>query len=686
MSLAPAEEPRHGLRYPKSNTVDHHDDYHGRRVADPYRWLEDLDSPETKQWVEAQQALTESYLEKIPERRELRERIGQLLNFTRLTSPRRLGENIVYFKNDGLQDQAVVYLERASGETQVLLDPNTLSPDGTSALGYYGFSRDNRYMAYTISHSGTDWSEIFVIDLITGQHLADKVEWAKYTRPRWWKDGFFYLRYDKPSGALESVSENQKVYYHKVGTGQDQDVLIHEDPENPQRLFDVISTDDERYLVLYISEAGKVGERLFIRDTAAAGSRFEPFHDVHGDSVYVIDGIGNKLLLMTDIDAPTYRLVLADPSNGDPKSWQTVVPETEHAIREAGYLGGKIVVIKQVDGADVVELYEPDGKPAGNVDLPGIGTVSGFEGFSWDPTVFYTFSSFTHPPSIYELDVRTNTSSLYYQPVVPFDVNDFVTTHMLYTSKDGTKVPLFITHRKDIKLDGSNPAELTGYGGFNLNLSPNFSSTIVAFVERGGVHAMACLRGGGEYGREWHDGGRRLKKQNVFDDFIAAAESLIAAGYTSPAKLGIYGRSNGGLLIGAAMTQRPDLFRVAIPTVGVLDMLRFHKFTIGWGWVTEYGSSDDPEDFENLFGYSPLHNLKPGVQYPATLVMTADHDDRVVPAHSFKFAARLQEVYRGNRPMLIWIDSKAGHGAGKPLSKVIQEYSDKYAFLLANTR
>jgi prolyl oligopeptidase len=674
------------LRYPRSRATEHFDEYHGRRVEDPYRWLEDLDSDETRAWVAEQQSVTERYLSAIPERNELRSRLAELLNFERITSPRRLGKNIVYFKNDGLQDQAVVYVQRDSGETEVLLDPNALSVDGTSALGYYSFSRDERYMAYTISHSGSDWSEIYVIDLVTGKQLPDKVQWAKYTRPRWWKNGYFYLRYDEPSDKLATVSENQKVYYHKLGTSQQEDALIHEDAEHPQRLFDIISTDSERYLVLYITEAGKIGERVFIRDTTKSDTSWQPFYDKHGDTVQVTDEIDGKLLIMTDIDAPTYRLALADPTATNPADWTTIVAATDHSIREAGYIGGKIIVIRQVDAVDTVEFYTPDGTMTGHLQLPGIGTVSGFEGFAWDPKIYYSFSSFTHPPTIYECDIASQTSTVFHKPSVPFDVDRFVTTHMLLTSKDGTQVPMFVTHLRGLNLDGSNPTELTGYGGFNLTITPAFSSTVVAFVERGGVFAMAALRGGGEYGRGWHDAGRRFKKQNVFDDFIAAAEHLISAGYTSPKKLGIYGRSNGGLLVGAVMTQRPDLFRVALPTVGVLDMLRFHKFTIGWGWVAEYGSSDDPQDFDNLFGYSPLHNLKSDIEYPATLIMTADHDDRVVPAHSFKFAARLQEVYRGNRPMLIWIDSKAGHGAGKPLSKVINEYADKYAFLLHNTR
>lgn len=662
------------------------DDYFGTKVADPYRWLEDDNSEETAQWVEAQNKTTFDYLYQIPYRNQIRERLEKLYDYERYSTPFREGKYLFFFKNDGKQNQAVLYYQEGiDGTPKVLLDPNTLSADGTVAVGNTSVSDDGKYLAYSISRSGSDWNEIYVRDIKTGKDLDDKVEWVKFSGINWYNDGFYYSRYDAPKDdhAYSSKNEFHRAYYHKLGTPQSQDRLVHEDLKNPQRTFNVGVTETDKALILYESKSTS-GNAIYFKDINKPESKFQLIAPGFDYDYYVLDYLNGQLLVVTNDGAPNKRLVMIDPKNPKKDQWKDIIPEGKSVIDDINLCGNKIIAHYLKDAASLVAIYSTDGKLEKKLELPGMGTVGAIKGKLNDNTVFYSFASFTNPGTIYKYDVSTNTSEVFKKSNVAFNTEEYETKQVFYTSKDGTKIPMFITSKKGLKLDGNNPTLLYGYGGFNISIQPQFKPDVLFLLENGGIFAQANIRGGGEYGEDWHKAGTKLQKQNVFDDFIAAAEYLIDNKYTSSGKLAVSGRSNGGLLIGACLTQRPDLFKVALPAVGVLDMLRFHKFTIGWAWTDDYGSSDDEAEFKALYKYSPLHNVKAGTEYPATLVTTADHDDRVVPAHSFKFISTLQEKHAGSNPVLIRVDVKAGHGAGKPISKVMDEQADIWAFTFYN--
>jgi prolyl oligopeptidase len=673
--------------YPPTAKVDHVDLLHGNRVPDPYRWLEDDNSAQTKAWVEAQNKVTFAYLESIPARAALKERLTRLWNYERYGVPGKEGGRYIFTRNDGLQNQSVVYTMRSLDETpRVLLDPNKLSPDGTISLASSAISEDGRLMAYGTSTAGSDWNEIKVRDIDSGADLADHIKWVKSSGASWTKDGqgFFYSRYDEPSSTnqLKGVNYFHKLYFHKLGSPQSEDPLIYDRPDQKEWGFSGGVTDDGRYLVIHVWQGTDTRNRFFYKDLQHPEAKVvELLKDFDADYSF-IDNIETTFYFRTDLKAPRGRVIAIDVAKPARGAWREILPETQDRLQGVSLVNNQLVASYLKDAHTDVKIFDLDGKLVRRVELPGIGTAAGFSGKRQETETFYSFTGFTAPTTIYRYDLKTGTSSVFRQPKVDFDPALFETKQVFYASKDGTRVPMFITHKKGLKLDGRNPTLLYGYGGFDISLTPNFSVSTLVWLEMGGVYAVPNLRGGGEYGKEWHDAGTKLKKQNVFDDFIAAAEWLIAGRYTSRDHLAISGGSNGGLLVGACMTQRPELFRAVLPAVGVMDMLRFHKFTRGWAWTSDYGSPDDPTEFKALQAYSPYHNLKPGVRYPATLVTTADHDDRVVPAHSFKFAARLQEAHRGETPVLIRIETKAGHGAGKPTSKLIEEAADKYAFLV----
>lgn len=675
------------LNYPQTPRQNVVDIYHGTKVEDPYRWLEYDTAENVKEWVKEQNQLTNDYLIHIPFRDQMQSRISALNNYPKYSSPFRAGEYYFYYKNDGLQNQSVLYYQHGlEGDPQVFLNPNDYSKDGTVAVNIAGFSKDDRFVAFTYQKAGSDWQEIFIIEIATRKQLNDRLEWVKFSGATWYKDGFYYSRYDKPAKGKEfsSQNSNHKVYYHKLGTPQSKDQLIYTDPAHPLRYYGSSVTEDGRYLFISISE-GTYGTELLWKDLRVPNAPLKVLFKGFDFEYDVIDNIGDKILVLTNQGAPNRRIVLVDPKIPVVNNWKTIVKEQPQLIESAATGGEKLFVSYLKDCSSKIYQYLPDGTGMKEIKLPGIGTAGGLGGKKTDYTMFYTFTSFNTPPVIYKYDVKTGQSSLFRSTTLSFRPEDFVTTQVFYPSKDGTKVPMFIVHRRGLEMNGKNPTLLYGYGGFNVNLTPSFSASRMAFLEQGGIYVMANLRGGGEYGEAWHKGGMLNKKQNVFDDFIAAAEYLIAQKYTSSDFLAIQGGSNGGLLVGACLTQRPDLFRVAFPAVGVLDMLRFHKFTVGWGWVVEYGSSDNKEQFDYLYKYSPLHNIRGGVKYPAVLVTTADHDDRVVPAHSFKFISTLQNTAPQNPyPLLIRIETDAGHGAGKPMSKAIAEVSDIYSFLLWN--
>lgn len=675
------------LQYPVTARTNVVDDYFGTPVEDPYRWLEDDNSAETKAWVEAQNAVTFGYLSAIPSRGAIKERMTRLLNYERTGLPYRRGGRYFYSRNNGLQNQDVWFSAPGlDAEPTVLLDPNTLAGDGTVSVSAPVPTEDGKLAAYQISASGSDWREIRVRDVVTAQDLPDRVQWVKFSGIAWKKDGsgFFYSRYEAPkeSEKLTRVNEFQKLYFHRVGTEQSQDVLIYERKDHPKWGIGGSVTEDGRYLVITLSEGTDPKNRVFYQDLTQPTSavvelltEFDASYDFAGND-------GPVFWFRTDLGAPRGRLIAIDtrrPARGD---WREVVAQAEATLTQVGVTGERLVLEYLKDARSQVKLYRLDGTFEREVVLPGIGSAAGFGGKREETETFYSFTGYTTPGRIYRHDLATGATTLWREPKVDFDPDAFETRQVWVTSRDGTKLPMFVTHKKGIKLDGNNPVLLYGYGGFNISLTPSFSIGNVVWMEMGGVYAVANLRGGGEYGEEWHQAGTKLKKQNVFDDFIASAEWLIRSGYTNPKRLAIQGGSNGGLLVGACMTQRPDLFGACLPAVGVMDMLRFHQFTIGWAWKSDYGSSEDPAEFKALRAYSPYHTLQPGVSYPPTLVTTADHDDRVVPAHSFKFAARLQEVHRGPNPVLIRIETKAGHGAGKPTAKIIEERSDQLAFLV----
>ena len=685
MSCTPQQKK---LTYPKAEKVDTVDVYFGTEVADPYRWLENDTSAATAAWVEAENKVTNEYLAQIPFRKQLLERLTNLANYEKIGAPFKKHGKYYFYKNDGLQNQSVLYVQDSlEGEPRVFLDPNKLSDDGTVALTGLSFSHDGKYAAYTISRSGSDWTEIYVLDTVTGQLLDDHIEWAKFTGAAWQGDGFYYSAYDAPVKGKEfsNVNENHKVYYHKIGTPQTEDKLIYQNPAYPKRFYYTGTSEDERILFVYESGAGR-GNNLFIKDLKKANA---PFIQLTTDFDYQyspIEVIDNNVYIFTNYGAPKNRIMVADINNPKLENWKELIPEMESVLSSAEVIGGKLFLTYDKDASNHAYVYSQKGEHMHEIKLPSLGSV-GFSGTKDDKECFFVFTSFTTPGTIYKYDMDKNSYELYRAPKVEFNSDDFVTEQAFFPSKDGIMIPMFLTYKKDLERNGNNPVFLYGYGGFGISLNPGFTSSRIPFLENGGIYAQVNLRGGSEYGEEWHIAGTKMQKQNVFNDFISAAEYLINNKYTNPDKIAIVGGSNGGLLVGACMTQRPDLFKVAIPQVGVMDMLRYHKFTIGWNWASDYGTSEDSQEmFEYLKGYSPLHNLKPGTKYPATMVTTADHDDRVVPAHSFKFAATLQECNDGTNPTIIRIDSKAGHGAGKPMAKVLEEQADIYGFIMYNLK
>jgi prolyl oligopeptidase len=675
------------LPYPATRQDTVVETLHGTPVADPYRWLEDDNAAETKTWVEAQNQVTFRYLGTISQRTTISNRLTQLWNFERWGTPSRHGENYFVSRNNGLQNQAVIYtMASLEGELKELLDPNKLSSDGTVALAGASVSHDGKRFAYGIARSGSDWQEWRVRDVSTGKDLPDFVNWVKFSSASWAKDGsgFFYSRYDEPKVDEKLTKANyfHKLYFHRLGTPQSSDTLVYQRTDQKEWNFNGAVTDDGRYLVITATEGTDPRNRVLYKDLSQPGTKVvELLMDFDADYTF-LDNDGSVFWFRTDLDAPRARVVAIDVTRPDRSSWREVIPQQDDTLTGVSVIGSRFVCSYLKDARSVVRVHALNGQFEREVDLPGIGTVSGVEGRRESPEMFYAFAGFTTPGIIYRYDVAAGSSALWRQPKVDFDSAKYETRQVFYPSKDGTRIPLFITHRKGLKLNGRNPTYLYGYGGFNISITPSFSVPNAAWLEMGGVYAVANLRGGGEYGEAWHKAGTKLQKQNVFDDFIAAAEWLIANKYTCSAKLAIGGGSNGGLLVGACITQRPELYAAALPAVGVMDMLRFHKFTIGWAWTSDYGSSENLEEFKALLAYSPYHQLKSGTRYPSTLVTTADHDDRVVPAHSFKFAARLQEVHAGSNPVLIRIDAKAGHGAGKPTSKLIAEAADRWAFLV----
>ena len=680
------------IHYPVTEKVHQVDTYFGIDVADPYRWLEDDNSPETAKWVEEENKVTFGYLESIPFRSKIKERLEELYNYPKYTAPFRKGEYFFFYKNDGLQNQSVLYIQKGlEGTPEVLLDPNTFSKDGTTRLSTFTLSKDGKYAAYAISVSGSDWQQYCVMDMATRKASTDTLKWIKVSNIAWQGNGFYYSRYDAPAPGkeLSSKNENHKVYYHRINTPQTQDELIYEDASHPQRFNFLITTEDEQYAWLSISERGKgtKGNSLYYRNLAKGEKTFTPIIDVIGDNSYnIIDNIGDKFLIRTNSNAPNSKVVLFDPKNPEEKNWKEILPEREEPLQSVGTAGGKLFTTYVKDVATRAYVYALDGTLENEIQLPGPGTAGGFGGERGDKFVFYTFTSFSVPTTIYRYDISDKKSTMFRAVEIPgYNPSNYETEQIFYQSKDGTRVPMFLVHKKGIQRDGNNPTLLSGYGGFNISTAPSFSSLRLLLLEQGFIYASANIRGGGEYGERWHEGGMKLNKQNVFDDFIAAAEWLIANKYTTPEKLAIQGGSNGGLLVGAVINQRPDLFGVAIPQVGVMDMLRFQKFTIGWNWIPDYGSSDNEKEFKALYAYSPLHNIHSDVKYPTTLITTADHDDRVVPAHSFKYAATLQEKAKDEKPRLIRIETQSGHGASST-TKSIELTADIYAFIIQNLK
>jgi prolyl oligopeptidase len=675
------------LNYPNTRKSDQADDYHGVKVADPYRWLEDDNSAETGEWVKAENEVTFAYLNKIPYRAQVKQRLEQLYNYTRYTPPIHRGEYYIFSKNDGLQNQNVLYVQTGlEGTPEVLLDPNKFSEDGTTRLGFAETSWDGRYMAYGMSSGGSDWEEARVLEIATRKVLPDDLKWIKASQIAWAGAGFYYSRYPAPveGHALSSKNEFHQVWYHHVGTAQSADELIYEDKNNPERFHGAATSEDGRYAFLFITDEGKgkKGNSLSYRDLTSKDKKFIPIvAEVSDDSFSPIDDVDGKFLIQTNRKAPNGKVVLYNPADS---SWTDVIPEQPDVIDFAGTAGGKLIVSYLKDVASHVYVYSLSGKLENEIKLPGAGTAFGFQGIHGDHDLFFAFTSPIYPSTIFQYDIASKEAKVYRASQLPgFNSDNYETKQVFYTSKDGTRIPMFLTHKKGLQLDGKNPTLLYGYGGFNISETPVFRPLVLGLLEQGFVFASANLRGGGEYGEKWHDAGSKLNKQNVFDDFIAAAEWLIANKYTSTEHLAINGGSNGGLLVGAVMNQRPELFRVAVPQVGVMDMLRFQKFTIGWNWISDYGSSDNAVDFKSQYAYSPLHNIHAGVKYPATLITTADHDDRVVPAHSFKYAATLQALASHDNPVLIRIETKSGHGASST-TKAIAITADVYSFIFYN--
>ncbi len=689
LTLLPAAQTSSSpLPYPQAKPGAQVDDYHGVKVSDPYRWLEDTDSADTHAWVEAENKLTFSYLDQIPYRKAIHGRLTKLWNYERFSAPEQEGGRYFFEHNNGLQNQNVLLAaESFNAEPRVLLDPNLLSSDGTIAVSDTAISDDGKLMAYSLATSGSDWNEWHVRDVDTGKDLPDLLKWVKFAGASWSKDGkgFYYSRYDEPTGAtMRDANYFQKLYYHRLGSVQSEDKLIYERPDNKEMMFGGGVSDDGHYLIIHVAQGTSPNTRVYYKDLTQPDSQVIKLLDDFDARYEFIDNDGPVFWFETNLDAPRGRLLAIDTRHPERANWKTLVPQSADKLQFATVVNNSFLLGYLKDARTVVRVHDLSGTFLRDVDLPGIGTAVGFIGKRKDKETFYAFTSFISPTTIYRYDPVAGKSSVFRQPKVDFDSTRYETKQVFYASKDGTRVPMFLTYKKGIKLDGQNPTLLYAYGGFDISLTPAFSVPNVVWLEMGGLYAQPNLRGGGEYGEEWHQAGTKLKKQNVFDDFISAAEWLIANKYTSTPKLAILGRSNGGLLIGAVLTQRPDLFGVTLPEVGVMDMLRFHKFTIGWAWTSDYGSSDDPAEFKAIYAYSPLHNLKPGTKYPPTLIATSDHDDRVVPGHSFKFAATMQADQAGPSPVLIRIETKAGHGAGKSITKLIDETADTWSFVAHN--
>lgn len=676
------------LDYPETKKVDQVDDYFGTKVADPYRWLEDDNSAETKAWVEAQNEVTFGYLKTIPEREKIKERLTELWNYEKYSAPFEQGGKYFYYKNDGLQNQYVLYVANSINDAgRVLLDPNKFSTDGTTSLAGIAVSDDGKTLAYGISVAGSDWREYHFMDIKTGKKHSDVLKDIKFSGMSWTKDGegIFYSRFPRTddSAKLTKINYYQKLYYHKLGTPQSEDVIVYQRPDDREMGVGGGVSEDGKWLIVYVSKGTSPKNMIYYKDLSKKYSAVLPLVDKFEADYTFIGNDGSRFFFRTDKDAPLARIVSVDVADEN-MTWKEVIPEAKETLRGVSFVNNQLVLSYLKDAYTQVKIYDTNGKFIRNVELPGIGSAGGFGGERTDKEVFYTFSSYNAPPTIYRYNLETGKSELFRRAEVKFSPDQYTVKQVFYPSKDGTKIPMFIVHKKGLKMDGSNPTLLYGYGGFNISMTPGFSVSRLAWMEMGGVYAVANLRGGGEYGQDWHMAGTKLKKQNVFDDFISAAEYLVKEKYTQPSKLAIQGGSNGGLLVGAVLNQRPDLFGAALPAVGVMDMLRFHKFTIGRAWTSDYGSSENPDEFKALYAYSPLHNIKKGAKYPAVMVTTADHDDRVVPAHSFKYAATLQEMQAGNSPVLIRIETNAGHGAGKPTAKIIEEQADIYGFLMKN--
>ncbi|MFC2172519.1 prolyl oligopeptidase family protein [Acidobacteriota bacterium] len=691
MADQPAGTATLALQYPETRTVDHVDHYHGIDVPDPYRWLEDINSNETRVWTEAQNSLTHSYLDALPSRRRFKERITELWNYEKFGVPFKRGGRYFMTRNDGLQNQSVLYTVKSlEDEPRVLLDPNTLSEDGTIALSGHAVSEDGKYFAYGLARSGSDWQEWKVLEVETGKDLPDKIKWVKFSKASWTHDskGFFYSRYDEPVEGEKYKGANyyHKLYYHRLGTSQEQDVLVYENKDQKEWGFGGTVTEDGAYLIINIWEGTREENLIYYRNLKRKDSKIVKLITGWDANYSFIDNKGSVFYFKTDFQAPRAKVIAIDIRRPRRGSWKVVIPEGKEVLKRTNIVDNKIIAECLKDAQSQVRIYDMKGNYLEDLELPGVGSVSGFGGRRTDRETFYAFTSFTIPSTIYRYDLSTGKSTLFRQPELKFRPEDYETRQVFFASKDGTKIPMFLMYKKGLVRDGNNPVYISGYGGFNISITPHFKVQNIVWTEIGGVCAIVNLRGGGEYGKTWHEAGMKLNKQNVFDDFIAASEWLIAEGYTRKEKLAVAGGSNGGLLVGACLVQRPDLFGACLPAVGVLDMLRFNKFTIGWAWVSDYGSPEDPEEFKALYAYSPYHNIKDSQVFPATLVTTGDHDDRVFPGHSYKFAAKLQASQSGAAPVLIRIESKAGHGGGKPTSKRIEEQADRMAFLVENLK
>ncbi|MDG5799066.1 prolyl oligopeptidase family serine peptidase [Marinilabiliaceae bacterium ANBcel2] len=676
----------HKINYPESKQVDATDDYFGYMVKDPYRWLEDENSKETKEWIEQQNEITNRYLNNIPFKDRIKDRLSEVWKYTRQYAPTIKGDKKFYFRHDGISNHAVLYVKNiGESDERVLIDPNLFSEDGTTSLAATSISNDGNYIAYAISKGGSDWREVFIRDVNTGEDLDDHLKWVKFSGLSWDDEGLFYSRYDEPKDGeeLSASNEFQKLYYHKKGTSQDDDILIHKDDENPQRNFSAVVDDNNRYLIRFSTRSTQ-GNQIDIHNLQN-NSQISVDSDFNTESSYIGSLSTNRLLFVTNENASRRRVVAINPSTPELTNWEEIIPEKEDILRGVTLTENYIVCHYLKDVESNLKIYDHSGEYLKDIELPGAGSVSGINRYENRDIIYFNYTSYTNPTEVFELDIKSNNLTTVFSPSTNFETDDYTTTVEFFEADDGAQIPLFITHKKDIELNGNNPALLYGYGGFNIIQTPGFDISLIPWLENGGVYIRAHIRGGGEYGEDWYRAGTKKNKQRVFDDFIQSAEYLIENGYTVSDKLAIMGGSNGGLLVGAVANQRPDLFSVALPNVGVMDMLRYHKFTIGWAWAGDYGRSDDSKEmFEYLYSYSPLHNIPKGNGYPATLVTTADHDDRVVPAHSYKYIAALQNSYSGLNPTLIRIETKAGHGAGKPVSMQIEEIADKWAFTLYN--